>query len=147
MKCNYRIDTSQQIAYFSHSGSIRIEDVGSCYIRFLNDRDSKGCNRIVANLTDADLSGITNEELERLVMNIEDNRSRLKQISIAYIAPLDLQYGVMRVWLAIINDDLFRNACLFRSREQALCWINSLEAASPSRGKSFRQNHQLHSII
>lgn len=147
MVCNYRIDKTLRIAYFSYTGDIRIEDIGSCFKRFLNDRDSMDCNRIVTNLTNADLSRITNEELERLVMSIEENRSRLKQISIAYVAPLDLQYGVMRVWLAIINDDLFKTARLFRSHEQALLWINGLEQTPSSRGKSQNEVKQVHSFF
>lgn len=132
MASTYLIEKTQRIAYFSHSGKIQIETVSACYKRFFNDPDSTGCNRIVANLTDADLSGITNEELERLVMYIEENRLKLRNISIAYIAPLDLQYGLMRVWLAIIGDDLFRNIRLFRFHEPAMFWINSLETL-PSR--------------
>jgi hypothetical protein len=135
MPCDYTIDTTNRIAYFSHSGTITIDEIYNHYKRFYFDPNSIYCNCIIADLSDTNLARISGIELARLAINIDCYIEKLRHVTITYIAPQDLQYGTVRVWLATIGEGLFKNAGVFRSTAEAHKWLAGVNAAAERREK------------
>ncbi len=130
MPCDYTIDTANRIAYFSQSGTITIDEIYNRYTRFYHDSRAINCDCIIADLADTNIPRISGVELARLSINIDSYLDRLSQLTIAYIAPQDLQYGTIRVWLATIGEGLFKKAGVFRSTEEAHKWLVGVNASA-----------------
>jgi hypothetical protein len=148
MPCNYTIDTTNRIAYFSHSGTITLDEVYNRYTRFYHDPHAITCDCIITDLTDTDIARISGVEIARLAVTIDSYLDRLSQMTIAYIAPQDLQYGTIRVWLATIGEGLFKNAGVFRSTVEARTWLAGVHTSAGRREQATgapgrNQNHAM----
>jgi hypothetical protein len=133
MPCNYTIDTTNRIAYFSHSGMITLDEIYNRYTRFYHDAHAIICDGIITDLTDTNIARISGVEIARLAVTIDSYLDRLSQLNIAYIAPQDLQYGTIRVWLATIGEGLFKNAGVFRSTAEAHAWLAGVRNTASRR--------------
>jgi hypothetical protein len=68
-----------------------------------------------------------NTSFERIQAVVEElgRRPRYSDALIAYVAPQDLLYGLVRMFVAISSTDLPRRRKLFRALEDALDWIRT----------------------
>ena len=123
MTTSFKIDAENQIVFVRRSGRISPGEPIKEMQRIAAESDYKNITKLLSDLSNSDLTAISDEEWSRHAMLCKKIFANLK--SIAIVAHEDYSFGISR-WFEMSSG--LGNTMVFRDMKDALKWlgINSL---------------------
>jgi hypothetical protein len=116
-----RIDQDIQLTTRTVEGSVNLDD-------FLMDMDSAAdqvpTRLILWDCRQADLSGMSNDDIHVLAESVQPNMVKRSDCKIAVVVSSDLDYGLSRVYEALVHTDPANTSFMvFRNMQKAREWL------------------------
>ncbi len=68
---------------------------------------------------------LATEDIRLIAQFCKDRRTEIGKGKCAIVVPKNLEFGLARMWEAFIGDDWYSDSDVFRSKKEALAWINT----------------------
>lgn len=86
-----------------------------------------GDRDVIFDFSEVDLSGLSREELQRIVQGLRDRAERGPK-RVVYVAADELAFGILRMFTTLAGMRVPRNRGVFRSISEALAWLDDSAA-------------------
>ena len=126
MPCTYKFDKENQLAYIITEGEVTTNDFISRNEKMLNDPLWSKSWLIISDFTNANLSNIHENDMVKIFLELLKHREKLIGMPIAYVAPKDCEFGLLRMWEKLEAEKLFSEVRVFRTKTEAITWLKSL---------------------
>jgi len=110
---------SQDLLYTQYFGILEVEDIQQCVQQ--GNALYPGLDSLV-DLTEASMVNIKYKDMEALVQVAIEHEPR--NIFAAYVAPGDLEFGLVRMFDARVDTALPQNRAVFRNLKEAQAWLS-----------------------
>lgn len=101
---------------------------GEFLARMLSDERWKPGRSFLTNHTDLDAGSLTVKGIREIATYCIESRERFGHGRCAVVVGRDLEFGLARMWGVFVDDEWDVAAAVFRSREEAVAWLNEGES-------------------
>ena len=67
---------------------------------------------------------LTVDNIRAIAMDVVMRAEQLGQARCAFLVSRDLEYGMVRMWMAFVEYKLLATAEVFRSKDEAIAWLS-----------------------
>ena len=120
---NFNLDYKNGIFEIKTFGTGDIKGIQSFIISLLeHDKWSPG-SKIIVDYTECNLGNLTVDNIYQITQINHEVSTLLGDSKCAHIVSRDIEYGMVRMWEALVEDKWSVTEHVFRTREEALSWI------------------------
>ncbi len=125
MLCTYNFDNKNQLAHLITEGEVTADDFISRNEKILDDPRWSKSWFIIDDFTNANLNKIHKNDMARISDELLKRKEKFTGMSVAYVAPKDLEFGLLRMWVILEAEKLFNKVRVFRTMKEAITWLKS----------------------
>ncbi len=117
MPVTFTIDTKKKTVFMKRIGPSLPHDIINEMQEITRHPDFQSAEKFLSDLTEADLAMISTEALTEYAQFCTHE---LKNMSVAIVAPVDLSYGISRMFEMLADIPKIK---VFKERDEALEWL------------------------
>ena len=122
---DFRIEYCGGCFIATTSGDAEVEKFGVILDAILRHVDWKFGMPYIMDHSDLNAGPVTAKGIKRIAQLARERRAKMGVKKSAIIAPRDLEYGLARMWLVIVDDEIDVTTKIFRTRKDAIAWITA----------------------
>ena len=125
MPIAFAVDPGDRIRVASFTGTVTDADLIEAYATLVADPAYRPELNDLADLTLVGRVEVSSEALQRLIGMYAPIDALKVPTRLAIVAPIDLTYGISRMYELLRGDDVPEEVCVFRDLGEARAWLGA----------------------